>query len=125
MTAPAPLPRRAVLILLDSLNRHHIGCYGGRAFETPDILKRNAMPERIGRNVESKSVSAEFVREHVAGVAGIRPDLEKRRHRTDEGKVIPDDSRAADVFLAVDAHRALGFAQRGEVMELYLCALDR
>jgi arylsulfatase A-like enzyme len=34
-------PRHAVLILLDSLNRHLLGCYGGREFETP-VLDRFA-----------------------------------------------------------------------------------
>ena len=30
-------PCRAVVILLDSLNRHLLGCYGGREFETPNL----------------------------------------------------------------------------------------
>jgi arylsulfatase A-like enzyme len=35
--AAAPAPRRAILILLDSLNRHLLGCYGGREFATPNL----------------------------------------------------------------------------------------
>ncbi|MBI5949043.1 MAG: sulfatase [Chloroflexi bacterium] len=35
---PAPsLPRNAVVILLDSLNRHMLGAYGGREFATPNL----------------------------------------------------------------------------------------
>jgi arylsulfatase A-like enzyme len=30
-------PRRAVVLLLDSLNRHMLGCYGGREFGTPNL----------------------------------------------------------------------------------------
>jgi arylsulfatase A-like enzyme len=41
MADPVAAPRRAVLILLDSLNRHLLGCYGGREFATP-VLDRFA-----------------------------------------------------------------------------------
>jgi arylsulfatase A-like enzyme len=30
-------PTNAVVLLLDSLNRHMLGCYGGREFETPNL----------------------------------------------------------------------------------------
>jgi arylsulfatase A-like enzyme len=30
-------PRSAVVLLLDSLNRHMLGCYGGREFDTPNL----------------------------------------------------------------------------------------
>ncbi len=30
-------PKKAVVVLLDSLNRHMLGCYGGKEFETPNI----------------------------------------------------------------------------------------
>jgi len=30
-------PRHAVVVVLDSLNRHHLGCYGGTEFDTPNI----------------------------------------------------------------------------------------
>ncbi len=30
-------PRNAVVVLLDSLNRHHLGGYGGNEFETPNL----------------------------------------------------------------------------------------
>jgi arylsulfatase A-like enzyme len=31
------MPRNAVVVLLDSLNRHLLGCYGGTEFETPNL----------------------------------------------------------------------------------------
>ena len=37
MNDPATGPQRAIVILLDSLNRHMIGDYGGTEFETPNI----------------------------------------------------------------------------------------
>jgi arylsulfatase A-like enzyme len=37
MTRPAKTPAKAVVILLDSLNRHMLGCYGGSEFETPNL----------------------------------------------------------------------------------------
>lgn len=30
-------PRKAVVVLLDSLNRHMLGCYGGQEYETPNL----------------------------------------------------------------------------------------
>ena len=30
-------PKKVVVVLLDSLNRHLLGCYGGSEFETPNI----------------------------------------------------------------------------------------
>ncbi len=30
-------PNHAVVVLLDSLNRHHLGCYGGTEFDTPNL----------------------------------------------------------------------------------------
>jgi arylsulfatase A-like enzyme len=35
--AEAPLARNAIVILLDSLNRHHVGAYGGTEFDTPNL----------------------------------------------------------------------------------------
>ncbi len=32
-----PLPKNAIVILLDSLNRHMLGGYGGTEFETPNL----------------------------------------------------------------------------------------
>src|SRR4029453_5952638 len=32
-----PSPTNAILILLDSLNRHMLGSYGGREFRTPNL----------------------------------------------------------------------------------------
>jgi arylsulfatase A-like enzyme len=41
MTAPTPTadrsPKNAIVILLDSLNRHLLGAYGGREFDTPNL----------------------------------------------------------------------------------------
>jgi arylsulfatase A-like enzyme len=34
---PPEAPRHAALILLDSLNRHMLGCYGGGEFDTPNL----------------------------------------------------------------------------------------
>ena len=31
------MPRHAVVVLLDSLNRHHVGAYGGTEFDTPHL----------------------------------------------------------------------------------------
>ena len=36
-TAPTRTPRNAVVILLDSLNRHMVGAYGGHDFTTPNL----------------------------------------------------------------------------------------
>lgn len=36
-TAAPPRPRNVVLVLLDSLNRHHLGAYGGDEFATPTL----------------------------------------------------------------------------------------
>ena len=33
----APTPKNAIVILLDSLNRHMLGAYGGREFDTPNL----------------------------------------------------------------------------------------
>jgi arylsulfatase A-like enzyme len=35
--SPPPRPKRAVVLLLDSLNRHLLGAYGGREFDTPNL----------------------------------------------------------------------------------------
>ncbi len=39
MTGPgaAPQPKHAIVVLLDSLNRHLVGAYGGREFDTPNL----------------------------------------------------------------------------------------
>src|SRR6185436_16285163 len=47
--APA-LPRRAVVLLLDSLNRHLIGPYGGREFATPNLDRFAARALRFTRH---------------------------------------------------------------------------
>ena len=47
MAAPyaAGMPDNVVVVLLDSLNRHMLGCYGGTEFETPNLdrFARRAM----------------------------------------------------------------------------------
>ena len=35
--AEATRPANLLVVLLDSLNRHHLGCYGGTEFETPNL----------------------------------------------------------------------------------------
>ncbi len=47
----ARLPRNAVVILLDSLNRHLLGCYGGREFDTPQLDRFAARALRFERHV--------------------------------------------------------------------------
>jgi len=42
--------RKVVLILLDSLNRHMLGCYGGREFATPNIDRLAARSVRFTRH---------------------------------------------------------------------------
>jgi arylsulfatase A-like enzyme len=48
-SAPPP-PSRAVLVLLDSLNRHLIGAYGGREFDTPNLDRFAAGAVRFERH---------------------------------------------------------------------------
>ena len=45
-----PHPRNAIVILLDSLNRHMIGAYGGTEFETPHLDRFAAMSTRFTRH---------------------------------------------------------------------------
>ena len=40
-------PKKVVVILLDSLNRHMLGCYGGSEFETPNIDRFAACAQRF------------------------------------------------------------------------------
>ena len=42
-----PKPKKAVVILLDSLNRHMLGCYGGKEFATPNIDRFAARSQRF------------------------------------------------------------------------------
>jgi arylsulfatase A-like enzyme len=44
------MPRNAVVVLLDSLNRHLLGCYGGREFETPNLDALAARAVRFERH---------------------------------------------------------------------------
>jgi arylsulfatase A-like enzyme len=43
-------PRHAVVVLLDSLNRHMLGAYGGREFETPNLDRFAAGAVRFERH---------------------------------------------------------------------------
>ncbi len=43
-------PRNVVVILLDSLNRHMLGCYGGTEFETPNLDRLAARSLRFDRH---------------------------------------------------------------------------
>jgi arylsulfatase A-like enzyme len=49
-TVPAP-PRNVVVVLLDSLNRHHLGCYGGTEFDTPNLDRFADRAVRFDRHV--------------------------------------------------------------------------
>src|SRR3984957_4082892 len=42
--------RNVVLVLLDSLNRHMLGCYGGREFATPNIDALAAQSVRFNKH---------------------------------------------------------------------------
>ena len=48
--APLQMPRNAVVVLLDSLNRHMLGCYGGGEFETPTLDALAARSTRFLRH---------------------------------------------------------------------------
>lgn len=43
-------PRHAIVVLLDSLNRHMLGAYGGREFETPNLDRFAASAVRFERH---------------------------------------------------------------------------
>ncbi len=43
----AQKPKNAVVVLLDSTNRHMLGCYGGREFETPNLDRFAAQATRF------------------------------------------------------------------------------
>lgn len=43
-------PKNAIIILLDSLNRHMLGCYGGSEFRTPQIDRFAARATRFDRH---------------------------------------------------------------------------
>jgi arylsulfatase A-like enzyme len=45
-----PTPRNAVVVLLDSLNRHMLGAYGGREFATPQLDRFAARALRFDRH---------------------------------------------------------------------------
>ena len=45
------MPRNAIVILLDSLNRHMLGCYGGEEFDTPNLDRFAARALRFERHV--------------------------------------------------------------------------
>ncbi|MFB3105933.1 MAG: sulfatase-like hydrolase/transferase, partial [Pseudomonadales bacterium] len=43
-------PKNAIVILLDSLNRHMLGAYGGDEFETPNIDRFAARSTRFEKH---------------------------------------------------------------------------
>ena len=45
------MPKNAVVVLLDSLNRHMLGSYGGTEFETPNLDRLAARSVRFERHV--------------------------------------------------------------------------
>jgi arylsulfatase A-like enzyme len=44
-------PDNVVVVLLDSLNRHHLGCYGGDEFDTPNLDRFAGRAMRFDRHV--------------------------------------------------------------------------
>lgn len=46
----APMPRNAIVVLLDSLNRHLLGCYGSREFDTPQLDRLAARAVRFEKH---------------------------------------------------------------------------
>jgi arylsulfatase A-like enzyme len=44
------MPRNVIVVLLDSLNRHMLGAYGGREFETPNLDRFAARAVRFDRH---------------------------------------------------------------------------
>ncbi|MDP1628008.1 sulfatase [Parvibaculum sp.] len=48
--APSRAPKNAVVILLDSLNRHMLGAYGGREFATPNLDRFAGRSTRFTRH---------------------------------------------------------------------------
>ncbi len=49
-SAPTSGPKNAVVILLDSLNRHLLGAYGGEEFATPNLDRFAARSTRFTRH---------------------------------------------------------------------------
>ena len=47
---PPPLPKRAIVVLLDTLNRHMLGAYGGQEFATPNLDRFAARALRFDRH---------------------------------------------------------------------------
>ena len=47
---PRPTPRNVVVVLLDSLNRHMLGAYGGTEFDTPNLDAFAAQAVRFTRH---------------------------------------------------------------------------
>jgi arylsulfatase A-like enzyme len=45
------MPANVVVVLLDSLNRHHLGCYGGTEFDTPHLDRFARRATRFQRHV--------------------------------------------------------------------------
>jgi arylsulfatase A-like enzyme len=51
MGNPVDQPEHVVVVLLDSLNRHHLGAYGGTEFATPNLDRFAARSTRFTRHV--------------------------------------------------------------------------
>ena len=47
---PKPKPRNAIVVLLDSLNRHMLGAYGGHEFDTPNLDRFASRSVRFDRH---------------------------------------------------------------------------
>jgi hypothetical protein len=51
MTTPKNAPKNVIVVLLDSLNRHMLGSYGGEEFDTPNLDRLAARSARFERHV--------------------------------------------------------------------------
>ena len=88
------------------------------------LLQRDAVAQRIGGDIERKASGPHLIGQHVTGMAGVGTDFEKRGIAADKGGLLLQDSAAPLVLFGVNAAGAFGLAERGEVMELHLGALD-
>ena len=66
-----------------------------------------AVAQGVSRDIQGKAFGAEFVGQHVAGMAGVGSDFQERRHFADEVEVLADERPAADVFFFVNGNGAL------------------
>jgi hypothetical protein len=91
-SAPPLLPRHAIVLLLDSLNRHLPGACGGRQFATPNL-------DRLARRAPGKSKAKRCSKTCAACAAGrVRPIAARVR---DNGRVKDNGSDRSSALRAV------------------------